>query len=74
MSKLMSRKRILMYAASMLVMIAVVPRVSLPQQKIKKLNFLAHLSINFAQKMGSIDDYVPGEHDFPVPCRVWWGL
>jgi len=62
----MSSRKLISFVVVALVIFALFPQKGMSNQTKKKLSILVHASFSLAQKMGSVDEYEPGENDFPI--------
>ncbi|MFC2161141.1 outer membrane beta-barrel protein [Acidobacteriota bacterium] len=62
----MSHRKTITLLISLLVIMAIFPKIAHPNLTEKKFNISAHLSFSKVLKTGSNDDYEPGENDFPI--------
>ncbi len=68
-------KKFITFFVILLVMITFFPQKSMATQKNKKTYIFVHVAFSLAQKMGSNDEYVPGENDFPItPAHHEYGV
>ena len=70
----MLNKKSMTFFVILLVMITF-PQKGMTTQKNKKTYIFVHVAFSLAQKMGSNDEYVPGENDFPItPAHKEYGV